>query len=169
MTDPVKLDDTHLLAHFVGSTIASERSAYRAETIKRMSAQGLDPKICATLADGYASAVHVKNITESTGFERELLRRMRPPEPPMPPPAPIPPAPVRQAAVVARPVSGSARPLRPPEIPVGPPFNNASLHDFFLAVAEYHEQVAMDSTQFAILCRRMCEKIKPEAYKKDEG
>lgn len=167
MTDPAKLDDTHLLAHFIGTTLANERSAYRAETIRRMATHGLDPKICATLADGYAAAAHANNITEKTGFEREVLRRMKPPEPKMPPPAPIPTAPVRPVVAPVRPISAPARPLRPPEIPSGPPFNEANLHDFFLAVAEYHEQVARDSTQFAILCRRMCEKIKPEMYKKD--
>lgn len=164
MTDPAKLDDVHLLGHFTSSTLISERSAYRAETVRRVAAHGLDPKVAEALADGYAEACKAKNMTESMGFEKELLRRMKPPEPP--PVVVLPAVPPRP---VAAPVAAPARPLRLPVMPPGPPFERNSLHDFFVAVAEYNEHVARESTQFAILCRRMCETIKPEMYKKEEG
>lgn len=165
MINPEKVDDPNLLSSFSTSKPGG-RSSFRLEIVRRIAAQGLDVKVAESLVDGYAEAVDKKQGAEAVSFEREILRRMKPPAPPLVSAAPAQPA--------AAPPPPRSIP-RPPTLQHGPPAipnmlaDRDRMHDFFASMAEYQEHVAREASQFATLCRATCQMIKPELYENKKG
>ena len=154
LLDYKKLAPKMVLEHCLSSLEKGERTLAKAELMSRC-LEHVSPayreKVGAhveVLLTSLVGARKKRNLTELVALEREILIQM-----------------TGQAA--PRPAAPSeAKPLPEAAVPEAGSFDRKQMHDFFLASAEHHKRAAQEMEQYAALCLRHCERLRPELYEK---